>query len=297
MPKLFKNNHEVPRLLLKNWDDGSERRPGVWVFDIEEQRVYRSHGTGQRAFSFAILPDLYVPEVSGTRFVEAEGWFGRSEASLAKFLRRLRSRRLKEGVPPEELVSIVFGIASLGLRGGYQVRAIEEALLDPAWQEMFGVPIPDRAEAHRRAVENCVNAIAKRVLDLMFPRIEILTDLEEDLLLCDRPTLDLEDDHEISMPLGPRTIALIRRGHPRDVTIALNRPRAGSADFVATCNSLTCQRARRWVVGSSRAQIEGFVDQLTAAAVAHRAAKDRLRFKPQETPPQLWWAFSREGQR
>jgi hypothetical protein len=82
MGKPFKNNHEVPRSLLKRWISEPDPWPRVWVFDIEKQKLYRSGDTGKRPFSFAIIPDLYVPEVEGTRLAQAEGWFARAEVSV-----------------------------------------------------------------------------------------------------------------------------------------------------------------------------------------------------------------------
>lgn len=279
-------------------DAGLIRAPhgtGVWVLDLAEQTIVRAGARGRRAFAFAINKDLYVPEVRSGRSVAAEMWFGKSEGVLAKLLGLIDRREFAVGIDLDELMRVVFGVAALGYRSGYEISLIEEAILSsPDLRERLGISIDGRRSAHRVAVENCINMIGARTRRFLpFPAVQVVTHLADDLIICDRPVINLEAENEIFLPLGPRSLVRLRRGMLDEIGVSIITPSTSSPEFVASANKLLVQNARRWIVGTSENRLKEIRSSLDHRTIALRRSDDlqSMRFIRRDLPDSLWWAF------
>lgn len=296
MSQEFKKNHEVPRCLLNRWSDASGARVGVWVFVIPKQRIDLSNAQGGTAFSFAITKNLYVPVVEGVRQTEAEQWFSRSEGIFDKLLRRAE-QGVRDPITVDELIHFIRALLSMHYRSAYEVQQILATLRwRPDVCEKLGISVSTIEDARRRAVENCVNAIEMQMRALLpYPILDVITDISDDLLICDRPILEI-DANEFWMPLGPRTHVMIRMGSPDNWGCFVNSAPPGKGRrFVQQMNDLTVNRARRWVVGASRTQLEAVAPLLTTAGVDRRQEEDQLGILPREHAD--WWSLRRTPKR
>lgn len=289
MPE-FKQNHEVPRSLIANWRSTLSRGERVWVFDIRRQKIYLSPSTGVSAFKFAIVPNRYVVQLPQRRATDVERWLASGETAVTALARGL-DLQISQPLDHEEAIPLVYGLVGLGFRSAHVLEFWFRGLQDPAVQTRVGRFPKTKDEVKKLVLENLVNLVDRRVQRLLPPRFEVLRGLGSDILLADQPALVPDEDAaELYVPIAPRTLVCVSRGHTSTISVTDASP-ATSRSLVETANDLIVQGARRWVVARMREHLEDVAPRLTKEAVAQRVSEREQVAVAPLTERDRWWVI------
>jgi hypothetical protein len=125
MPK-FKNNHTIPKCLIKQWAVQGPDYLGTYVYEYKPEKSHFSAGKGSGSYSFAIETDIYVPKNEEERIDKIERWLGGIENTLSIFLRELKKNHnsvlLKDRKSFDLLLLALF---SLRHRSKYNLQSIQ----------------------------------------------------------------------------------------------------------------------------------------------------------------------------
>lgn len=284
-----KKTHEVTQALLRFWQTEHEGRSGFWVFDIARQNLRFS--TGQQALSFAAENYLYIPKIGGNRQEDAEKWLAHIEAAMISLIRKMEERRFSEGIHGKDLLMTLEALVSLAYRSGYQIKnLITEMLNDESLKRHFSVSTQD--EAHVAVVENMVNVIALQAQKYFEGSNQVLFDLDTPLLICESPFFDMDvRGHGTAIgPITPNAAFMLDGGaRKKNPNLSFHQAEGNSSGLCASINQFTVKRARKWIVATSKDQLESITSQLTTEKVAERIEKDRIVFlSPSEHGKQNW---------
>jgi Protein of unknown function (DUF4238) len=287
----YKKNHEVPRSLISNWGTPGDKLRRVWVFDIVRQKVYHSAGTGSSPYKFAIVPNRYVATKLGRRRDDVELWLSRGENAVARFLRRLDNDELVS-LDFEEAAALLYGLIGLGFRSAHVIHAWCAALRGRATQDALGLRPDTEDDITRLALENLVNLVSLRVQAVTPPYFEIVRALWSDVVLVDQVALVAPGNAgELYVPLSPRTVVCIRRTVGRSYFEVIDADRKHSPDLVKTLNDLLIKSARRWLVATTRHQLEERAAELSKTAVQRRVNENKFVGITPLPEGASWWAL------
>lgn len=269
----FKKNHEVPRALISKWSAPGDKFCRVWVFDIGRQKLYHSEGTGSSPYKFAIVPNRYVATKRGRRRDDIELWLSHGENAVARFLHQLDRDELVS-LDFKEAIALLYGLIGLGFRSAHVIQAWCAAIRDPVTQNALGRRPNTEDDVRGLALENLVNLVSLRVKAVIPPRFEIFRGLSSDVVLADQVALvEPGKVGELYIPLSPRTVICVRQTAGRSEFEVVEADRERSVELVETLNDLLVKSARRWVIATTKQQLEQLSDELSQAAVQRRVSE------------------------
>jgi len=254
--KPFKRNHFIPRVILEHWVTRSSRYLGVWVYDIPEKRKYFAEARGKKAFSFAALPDLYIPKLDDSRLLSMEKWFASQEAALASLLKQVKSRqdplKFKD---PSTLWATQIGIQAMAGRSRYDIEVISRSIEDqPELREIVGSN--KQASDHQVALENLIHLCEERAHKYNPLEIDFFFSAEQDFLMCDRPLFYSPDETEFWLVMTNRLMLNGRKSHNLTLRYRYNDV---TAQQLSTLNELITQMARYWIMAKDEKQLDQYI--------------------------------------
>ena len=289
--KVTKKPHEVTQAFLRFWHTRHEDKLGVWVFDLTRQKIRFS-----TSFSFAEENYLYIPLNKGQRDEGVEAWFSSIEGAMIKLIRRLETESFADPIHGNELQFVLLGLVSLAYRSGYQVKKLRDAILSNSeWKKHFEVT--SRDEAHLASVEIMLNMIIQQGELFYGGENSVLYNISCPLLICESPFFDMTSRgplHAVG-PITPSAAFMLdasrAQGGP---SLSFAKAEGDNSKFCATLNDFTVMRARKWIVATSKEQLEKILPQLTPEKIAERKAKDKVVFiPPPEGQSAEWWTLKR----
>lgn len=242
-----KNNHYIPRCLIKRWQLNNGKYNGVNVFNIKDKSIKFSSAKGKNAFSFASIENLYVLTNNDKRITKLEDWFGGLENSLSLFIDKVSKKESNLFKHYGHLNKLVMGLVSFEFRSRYFFeKGIEYLDNNPELKNDF-----DNKSSFQIILENVVNATTNYANQL-FPVEFTVWESDSSLLLCDRPLLfELVDGYNF-FPLTPNLLLSFKttKGNTTiDYQIA-------NSDLVAKFNKIIIENARDWIVSVNNTELE-----------------------------------------
>jgi hypothetical protein len=90
MPQL-RNNHIIPKCLIKEWSIEGEIYRGVHVYEFAKDKIHFSSQQGTGGYSFAIEPNIYIAQKNESRIVVVEKWLSGVENTLTNFIGEVKT--------------------------------------------------------------------------------------------------------------------------------------------------------------------------------------------------------------
>jgi len=254
-----KNNHYIPRLILKNWiTTNSDKRKGVHVLDTVKNKRYFSSSEGKRGFSFAIGNDLYVPKIEGKRRVELEDWFGGLEATLAKTIVKLRSDK-KESLfnSEQEMTKFVLALFSFRHRTKYVIDKHRKYLDENPDKLKL---ISGRADDNKELIllENIVNATKHDTIKLANFEIVVMKSKGTSLIMGDMPFLENVVNGFNFLPITNKIFIAFRSTSEKSF---YNVEEPGD-ELIESLNFAIASNSRYWIVADNISQIAKYEQEL-----------------------------------
>lgn len=254
-----KNNHFIPKLILKHWvTTNSDNRKGVHVLDTIKNKSYFSSSEGKRGFSFAIGNDLYVPKIEGKRRVELEDWFGGLEATLAKTILKLNSDKKEPLFNSEtEMAKFVLALFSFKHRTKYVIDKHRKYLDDnPDKLKLISGRTDDNNELI--LLENIVNATTHDTIKLSNFEMIVMKSKGKSLIMGDMPFLENIIDSFNFLPLTNKIFIGFRSIKEKSFYHVLE-----SGDkLVESLNFAIASNSRYWIVADNISQIGKYEEEL-----------------------------------
>jgi hypothetical protein len=267
-----KNNHEVPRGLLKNWLSNRRGLPGHHYIKVGSDRPTFEQG---RNAKFAVTEYLYVPYVSASQRDDSlEDWFAVDENGLARFAQAAQRGNLRPLAKQKAVEQSIRACIALGVRSAYHFFMIANWFnQNPEFQTEDTV--------HLQAVQNARTMFEVKWTQFKNWNFTVLFNIPTTLLINEQPfrdwTLRENGPELVTMPLGPHTLLV---GSPPQIS---NRRfmEIGVKDHsddrsVAQFHNLSViETARQWVVGTSESQLDAIAASLAKPEIERRTKTDR----------------------
>lgn len=266
-----KNNHEVPKTMIKRWAVKNK----IWLLDLNSQTIEERSVEA----TFAIEEYLYVPLINEVRNDDVENWLQGGEEKLARFLKRIAKKDIHSPMKRADFNLFTLGLLSLAHRSGYTVSmVIKELEVNEELRKTMGLV---ESNYHKAAVENLINLINITVQKFSTAKFKVMTNFQKPLLISDRPCIDgtMNDYNFISCPMTP---AAAIYGELSIDGPMLNWVEANLANnqLVDNINEFTIAQARSWIVATTRNQLESIRHLVTPEEIKKRISKDKLVFQP-----------------
>ena len=274
-----KRNHTVSKTLLKRWKTHDEK---IWVLDIEKQVIENR----SLKSTFAITKYIYVPQINDKRNDLTERWFERPEDELAKFLDFIAldsSHSFKNFNHQKHNFSLLkLGIAGMAYRSSYEIESVISCLnSNESMRKQFEIDLNTDEEKHRFAVENMVNNIVLSDRRFMNSELTTVNGYHKDLIVCDRPAIDLFQSLQLlGLPVGPRTLMFLDANKNIGFNFMSAIEKVESDKMVDLMNELTIQRARKWIVGTSKKALEKILEKVSLVKIKQRSENDQQVYVP-----------------
>ncbi len=244
-----KNNHYVPRCLIKRWITNNGKYNGVFFLDIKAKSIDFSGSIGKKAFSFASVDNLYILSYDNNRLLNLENWFDGLENSLSKFIDK--STKFETDLFKNDygqLNKLMMSLVSFEFRSRYFFEKSIEYLKGDNEIKL------DFNSKNRTILENVVNGTTDYV-NGQFPVELTIWNTDLPMLLCDRPLLLDKIDGYSFFPLTPNTLLTFKKtsGISSICYQRLNN------ELVHKFNDLIIQNARDWIVANSKDQLDWIV--------------------------------------
>lgn len=254
-----KNNHYIPKLILKNWvTTNSEDRKGVYVFDTEKNRSYFSVSHGKKGFSFAIGNDLYVPRIDEKRRVELEDWFGGLENTLDKTISKLNSGKKESLFTSQyELNKFVLALFSFKYRTRYVIEKHRKFLDENPDKLKL---ISGRADDNKELIllENIVNATTHDTIKLSNFEMIVMKSKNKSLIFGDMPFLGDAIDGFNFLPITNKIFIGFRSVSEESFYNILEC----DDELVESLNSAIASNSKYWIVADNISQIGKYEEEL-----------------------------------
>lgn len=270
-----RKNHEVGKSLLKSWRDTQQPGEGIWLFDLETQKIeLRSKDA-----TFAIHSYLYVPSIDGERDDSVEDWLAETENQLANFIQRIDTRDFQKPIAAKDLITVVHGLLALSYRSGYEIKHLQKILKsDQNLRDQMGITSED--DIHRAVVDNMVNRIKLQAQQYIGGAVQIIFDCKTPILICDRPGFDVDARGFpfAVIPIRADAVVMIEKPGGKLPAGLSWTPDNGQTTVVEMLNLFTIKRARSWVVATTKEQLESIKDDLTPDKILVNVEKDTVKF-------------------
>lgn len=256
MPQ-FKNNHTIPRCLIKEWAVEGPNFLGTHVYDYAKDKIYFSAGKGPSAYSFAIEPDIYVAQKDKKRIVTVEKWLGGVENTFSIFLREIKRNRGSYLLKDKKSFDLfLLALFSLRHRSKHNLDSIHTFLnKNPSYKEMISSENDENQDI--LVLENFIHSTIEEAM--RFARCELIIARNQggNLILGDRPFLFNNDQDDYSfIPISPYHLVSIKK---------INEPSyyyinetALSDQMVHNFNQMITTNSRQWIIATSEGQLNKY---------------------------------------
>jgi hypothetical protein len=251
-----KNNHIIPKCLIKEWSTTNEKMKGVYVYNLKKDKIYFSSASGARGFSFAIEPYFYVPSHNNGRIYKVEEWLSGIEHTLAIFIKAMKSAAENESLlrSQSDFMKFLLALFSLKNRTKYGVESIKRFLLsNPDFKKLISSEENDNIDIV--VLENLINSTTEDANAYSNCEIKLFKTENGLLILGDRPVVHNLEGYSF-VPLGPNYVLSIRQA-PQLPTYERNDNLTD--DMIDIFNKWVAQQSRYWIVSNDRRQIEKYI--------------------------------------
>lgn len=257
MPQ-FKNNHTIPRCLIKEWAIERSDYFGAHVYEYAKDKTHFSAGKGTGAYSFAIEPDIYVAQKDKERIVAVEKWLGGVENAFSIFLREIKKNHGSYLLRDKKSFDLVLlALFSLRHRSKHNLDSIHRFLdKNPDYKEM--ISSENEEDQDIIVLENLVHSTIEEAM--RFARCELIIAKNQggNLLLGDRPFLFNKDQDDYSfIPITPYHLVSIRKID--EPSYYYFNETALTDEMVHNFNQMIVSNSRRWIVATSEDLLRKYI--------------------------------------
>lgn len=173
----------------------------------------------------------------------------------------------------------MMGLISLSYRSSYELKKIEEILeRDQEVRERLGIDLSNATARQRFAVENMINIVTQQTTAFVGGTVDIFFDSKKPLLVCERPGFDMAPRNYTvnAIPVGPTSFIFMnaQAQPPAMIHGPVFRESGDETKMIDSMNSFTVKRARKWVVASTKEELEAVKPLLTPELIDGRRKKD-----------------------
>lgn len=251
-----KNNHIIPKALLKQWKIFNQNRYGVFCYEIPTNASIFSASEGKRAYSFAIEEDFYVPTINNKRKLNVEEWFSGLENTLAISIERLNNGT--EGpICRNREVFTKFSMALLSLkhRTKYHVEQVVKHLNNnPATKKL--VEASENRNVRLVSLENIINAITEEAIEYANYEMIVCRNLTGNLIIGDQPFMANAVDGYNFVTLSPYYFVAFKKS--RDSAFTYIPSDDGMIDML---NRYMAKAARYWIVAKNEETLAKYSEE------------------------------------
>jgi hypothetical protein len=247
-----KNNHYIPRCLLKRWVKSNGKYDGVHVLNLHSKAIDFSSSSGKNAFSFASIDNLYILTQENNRQVNLENWFDGLENSLSIFIDKVSKSDSALFKNLGHLNKLVMSLVSFEFRSRYFFeKGIEFLDNNPLIKSGF-----KEKSSFQIVLENVVNATTDNT-NLLFPVEFTIWKSDIPLLICDRPLMfKIVDDYSF-FPLTPNLMLSFIK---TKIQSTINYQNIDEK-FALSFNNMIIENARDWIVSTDRNVLEELISR------------------------------------
>lgn len=248
-----KNNHVIPRCLLKQWVTFEDDRYGVNVYEIPKKKYSYSSPLSQRGYSFAIEEYLYVPIDEDERSNKLEDWLGSLETTLDTFILKIKEGGGKTLFNTlEEYGKLLMALLSFANRSVYDINLLKKHYTDNPEDKLKVCPDP-RIGVELLVLQNLVYSVTELAQEYKNCRITVYVNDKGNFLLCDRPFLNEPIPYVSFLPITPYLCLSIDRTKP-NFYVYENIPEP----LLNKINETIVQRARNWMIAKDKKDLERY---------------------------------------
>jgi|GEM_PF-3378387 hypothetical protein len=251
-----KLNHYIPCSILKYWvTEGKNvgyNYDGVYCYLIQEDRIIYA----DKAFTFAIAKDLYVPIINGIRNIYVEGqWLSKIESAFKMF-----SKQLLLDNPNIDIENIDNLNKILMCFYAYKFRTKHE--LDQIIAHLKENPntlrsISQSEDIKVGAIENIVNATREMYLRNRKCRLEITKYNSKEVIFGDNPFIELNNIGLSLLPVNPSTIiGFKKRTDESPHRFEYGGAVHGEPPFLHSINRIIAEKAYYWIIANDLETLE-----------------------------------------
>jgi len=251
-----KNNHIIPKALLKQWKTFNQNRYGVYCYEIETKSSIFSASDGKRGYSFAIEEDFYVPTIENERKLNVENWFSGLEHTLAIAIERLN--RGTEGPicrNRQDFTKFSMALLSLKHRTKYHVEQVIKYLNNnPSTKKL--VEASENRSVHLVSLENIVNAITEEAIEYANYEMIVFRNLTGNLIIGDQPFMAEVIDGYNFVTLSPNYFVAFRKSKNSAFTYI-----PGEEGMIDMLNKYMAKAARHWIVAKNEETLAKYIEE------------------------------------
>ncbi|MDQ2752751.1 MAG: DUF4238 domain-containing protein [Bacteroidota bacterium] len=188
----YKENHIIPKCLLKQWVVKGDNYPGVHVFNVKKDKFQFSSSTKKGAFSFAAENYIYVPEIDKIRNPKVEKLFGQWETVLEKVIGKIKKNR-KELFLDKRITFDIFFKALISLK--YRTKASYNNIFKHLENGLIKWELLEKDETQNNKIiilESIINAIEEESLSFDNCEIYLWHSSKGELVTGDEPFIGLD---------------------------------------------------------------------------------------------------------
>jgi hypothetical protein len=238
-----KNNHYIPKCLLKRWVTNNGKYDGLNVLDLKTRTIYFSSSTGRKAYSFASYDNLYILTQNSVRQKNLENWFDGLENSLSLFIDKASLSETDLFKNLGHINKLVMGLISFEYRSRYFLeQGIQYLEENPKIKNGF-----NGKNSFQIILENVVNATTDKA-NLLFPIDLTVWKSNIPLLLCDRPLMLDKVDGYSFFPLAPNMLLSFIKAQDKSTINYQNLDDKLAISF----NNMIVENGRDWIVSTDR---------------------------------------------
>jgi hypothetical protein len=233
-----KNNHYIPKCLLKRWVTNDKKYKGVYILDFISREVSYQCSQGKNAFPFSSIDNFYTLKRNGERLLNLENWFGGLENALSIFIDKITQKEANPFKHIGQLNKLVMGLNSFEFRSPYFFEKANQYLeQNPEIKKSF----KDKSNL-QIILENVVIGTSE-LTNLTFPVEFLVLNSNVPILLCDRPLVRNMVDNYSFIPLTPNLILSFRKTSKESIISYKMIDENLSTNF----NNIMKDRARTWI--------------------------------------------------
>lgn len=106
-----KNNHYIPKCLLKRWVTNNGVYDGVHCLDLRAKKIEFGSANGKSAYSFASLDNLYILDGDSEKKENLENWLSGLENSISLFIDKVERGQTEHLFKePKHMTLLIHGV-------------------------------------------------------------------------------------------------------------------------------------------------------------------------------------------
>lgn len=251
-----KNNHIIPRCVIRQWNSTKENLTGVHVYELLKRKSSFSTGKGKRAFSFAIEPYFYVPTLKDERIYKVENWLGGIENTLATFIQKLNEDF--DGVlfkSKEEFTKLLLALFSLKNRTKYDIQTIRDFVhRNPNMKKL--IQMEENRETEIAVLENLINITTEEAIEYSNCEITVCKINKGNIILSDRPFLHKLFDGYSFVALSPYYFISLKKTVEEPVYLYNE---SMNDELIHFYNKMTAENSQHWIISTNKVQLEKYI--------------------------------------